>query len=515
MGLALQEKEKVPKADLFTLTSGQEQALRLIDAARLSSEINQFTLSGYPGTGKTTIISQYVNALRARGISVAVTAPTNKATRILMKKIGRNSGIDFSSVQSLLGLRMDEKEDGTQDCIRKSDPKLKDYRVIVVDECSMVSTALFNDLCRNQGDSFLVFVGDPYQLPPVESAADASHQKISPTFMKRDHWDSFTLSEVVRQVAGNPIIGLASAIRQAETNGERFGPRHVRDFISTISDHRLFLIKQDDIPILGQNLINKAREAGRTDLPVRIVSWTNARVQYYNLQMHTALGAHLAPEGAYFAQGECALAHQEFEGLVMSEVPIYDPKLDCVVRKRTPVERKRIIISEEGTILSIQKGNHPDHPDIHSWEISFLPEDEAEPVFAYIPINQDAFRAYVQQSWDTYRQLRTEKLALEKRLQKLKLDKTSSFEAVRQTENNLKFAAVQTADASRHAWSVQKSHGKIRHAYASTAHKSQGSTWDTTIVDLADLSRMPDDRDYNRALYVAVTRSSGSLAIAL
>ena len=502
----------------FSLTKGQTSALQAIEAARIAPDITQFTLLGYPGTGKTTIISHYANLLRQRGISVIVSAPTNKATRVLMKKIGRDSGIEFASIQSLLGLRMDEKEDGTQDCIRKSDSRIAQYRVVIVDECSMVSSHLFQEICQYQGNAFVIFVGDPYQLPPVESdrGETSPHARISQAFVERPHWAKFTLSEVVRQAADNPIIGLATAIRETEIQQQRFTTRMIHDYVIAANDPRLFVIQQAHVPVLCEDLIIQARAQGREDLPVRIVAWRNQRVQQYNLQMHQAIGSANTPEGAYFAPGESALAHQEFDGLVLAHTQMYDPNLKKSVSQRMIIDHKRIIISEEGIVTDIHRGNHPAHPDVDSWEIAFLPEDEQEPVFAYVPVDPQAFRAKLEDAWRTYRDLRKQRDDLARKLDILKKDNSpASAVPFVQTQNALKQASGQTSAASQYAWSLQKSHGKIRHAYASTAHKAQGSTWDTTIVDLSDLSQMPDDRDYNRALYVAVTRSSGSLAIAL
>jgi ATP-dependent exoDNAse (exonuclease V) alpha subunit len=40
-----------------------------------------------------------------------------------------------------------------------------------------------------------------------------------------------------------------------------------------------------------------------------------------------------------------------------------------------------------------------------------------------------------------------------------------------------------------------------------TTHKSQGSTFDSVLIDLPNLMQMPTTFAYNTALYVAVTRA--------
>lgn len=50
----------------------------------------------------------------------------------------------------------------------------------------------------------------------------------------------------------------------------------------------------------------------------------------------------------------------------------------------------------------------------------------------------------------------------------------------------------------------------LRHAYACTVHKSQGSTYDVSMVDFGDMYRS-DDR--TKLMYVAVTRTKNFLVM--
>jgi len=67
--------------------------------------------------------------------------------------------------------------------------------------------------------------------------------------------------------------------------------------------------------------------------------------------------------------------------------------------------------------------------------------------------------------------------------------------------------------ASAKAWALRKAFANLRHAYAITTHKSQGSTFDIAIVDLKDMAKMRTAFQFNRGLYVAATRPSKHLAI--
>lgn len=155
---------------------------------------NQFLFGGFAGTGKTTVIKTLIKWLR-EDHNVAVAAFTGKACNVLMRK-----GIPASTLHSLM-YDVFENEDGTIDFHIKpflaGEPSL-----IIVDEASMVSTQLYNDLMRFGKP--VIFVGDPGQLEPVGD---------NPNLMKSP---DFTLTKIHRQAEASPILSLATAIRQGK-----------------------------------------------------------------------------------------------------------------------------------------------------------------------------------------------------------------------------------------------------------------------------------------------------------
>jgi exodeoxyribonuclease-5 len=186
----------------ITLTPDQGRALTEISVARMRGE--RHLLTGYAGSGKTTLMQEVTRTLRKEKLDVVLTAPTHKAVAVLSTKLAR-AGIDdvpCSTIHSLLSLR--PKPDGDRMVFirdRRAEPVEAD--VVVVDECSMIGTELFRHIRRHLPRAFVLFVGDPAQLPPVDEAA-------SPTFdiKARSHLDT-----IVRQAAGNPVLEAATAIR--------------------------------------------------------------------------------------------------------------------------------------------------------------------------------------------------------------------------------------------------------------------------------------------------------------
>jgi exodeoxyribonuclease-5 len=62
-------------------------------------------------------------------------------------------------------------------------------------------------------------------------------------------------------------------------------------------------------------------------------------------------------------------------------------------------------------------------------------------------------------------------------------------------------------------WATKEDFHDIRHAYAITAHRSQGSTYKDTYVDYSDILHNPNKPEAARCLYVACTRASKNLIL--
>lgn len=137
----------------------QEDAINAIWQWWLSSSVT-FTLSGFAGTGKTFIMRHLVRYLITE--KVCVTAPTHKALRVLENTSGRKG----MTIQSLCGLRPDvdiEDYDIENPSFKViGERKMVDYRLVIVDECSMINPSLFTLLVKTaiQCKCKLLFLGE-------------------------------------------------------------------------------------------------------------------------------------------------------------------------------------------------------------------------------------------------------------------------------------------------------------------------------------------------------------------
>ena len=178
---------------------GLEEAL-----IRYKNHEKYVTISGYAGTGKSTLVRFIIEALNVEENKVAYASFTGKAAEVLRKKGNKNA-------MTLHRLLYDSIPRPGGGFYRK--PKFSlDYSIIVVDECSMVPKSMIEMLLRHK--VFVIFLGDPGQLPMID-------KKESHDLLNHPH---IFLDEIMRQAAESEIIQLTMKIRNGEdisyTKGE-------------------------------------------------------------------------------------------------------------------------------------------------------------------------------------------------------------------------------------------------------------------------------------------------------
>lgn len=148
---------------------------------------NEILLVGYAGTGKTTLMAKLINDIVEKKICkrIVMAAPTHKAVNIAKSKLFPDPEEDYTELnkiinimtihrllnyQSYLGL------DGEKFFAKgKIDPNWSIYDLVVVDECSMLSNQIIEDINKlikkdTNSNVKIIYVGDPAQLPPVNQS---------------------------------------------------------------------------------------------------------------------------------------------------------------------------------------------------------------------------------------------------------------------------------------------------------------------------------------------------------
>lgn len=191
-----------------TLNSGQAAAALAIKFwYDEQSDVKQtFVLTGYAGTGKTYLIDYTItNLLNLLPEDVAFVTPTGKAASVLIQR-GRNASTIHRLIYNIVeteyttivgGKKVKSKR---KSFIKK--PSIPNYKLIVIDEISMVDADVMKDLL-SYGIPILC-AGDLAQLPPI--------LKSNGLLEKPDA----ELTEIVRQSADNTIVKIATMARNNE-----------------------------------------------------------------------------------------------------------------------------------------------------------------------------------------------------------------------------------------------------------------------------------------------------------
>ena len=189
----------------FVVNVQQEAALNALDNF-VKSNANVITLSGYAGTGKTSIMQIFKEKMDKEGVPVTFTAATNKAANVLKTKVkdaqtlhsafGIQAGVDYNSEYDLKHLINTVKENN-----------LLPGSVVVIDEASMIDDNIYKILNKIALDQNLkiIYLGDKAQLAPVNSA------QISPIFRNKEG-KVLELTKVER-TGDNAILKEATGLR--------------------------------------------------------------------------------------------------------------------------------------------------------------------------------------------------------------------------------------------------------------------------------------------------------------
>ena len=195
----------------INLTSSQQEAVDQIalwykfygNPKNTATQV--FYLAGFAGTGKTTIVPFIIDAIGIDYEDCCFATYTGKAAMVLKNKINRK----VSTIHSLCYKLVDDYQDKETHKVHmtwaiRDDSPVKDSKLLILDEVSMVSKSMMVDLLKF-GVKVLV-LGDPFQLAPVEGDA-YFHEGYQPNYM---------LTEIHRQALENPIIYLSKQVRECK-----------------------------------------------------------------------------------------------------------------------------------------------------------------------------------------------------------------------------------------------------------------------------------------------------------
>lgn len=282
----------------FDLTDEQKQVLSAV-LDFVNSDADCFILKGVAGSGKTFLLSAILYELHRSNIHLQLMAPTGRAARIIRNKTGFPARTIHSSIYGA-GKISERKGDNafklTFQIKTSVDPG---GTVYIADEASMISDVLYEkdnthlqfgtgklltDLftyansgpCQNKPR--FIFVGDPYQLPPVGSsespALDESYLREKVGLQVR----TAELKSVVRQKADSGILKVASRLRRSLDRDVY----NCLDLATQTEDVRDLTDSE-----VEESYVSKWKALGKEE--VLLVVYTNEMAQSYNQRVRERL----------------------------------------------------------------------------------------------------------------------------------------------------------------------------------------------------------------------------------
>ncbi|HMT66898.1 MAG: AAA family ATPase [Bacteroidales bacterium] len=438
-------------------TQDQSDCMRLLSGF-VAGNTNDviFLMTGYAGTGKTSVIASLVATLNTLRQKSVLLAPTGRAAKVLTSY----TGMDAYTVHRKI-YRQKSATDGVGRFVLDRNFHKETY--FIVDEASMIpeessegsmfgSGRLLDDLLEyvyTGTDCKLILVGDVAQLPPVGSIVSPA---LDENVLRGTGFalQMFELRQVIRQSEGSGILMNATAVRQQVSDGDLSVPElvlHGYSDIVRLGGAELIDTLTEAYDRCGTDgvivVVNSNNLANRYNQGIRnMVFFREEEISSGDLVMVVKNNYYWLNEEestSFIANGDIAEVkrirrYEEVYGMRFAEMTLWfrdaELEIDAKVMLDTLMMRTPSLSAEKSRELYFAV--LADHPGIKS--------------------------------------------------------KRKQYEAVR---NDPYYNALQ-----------------IKFAYAVTCHKSQGGQWERVFIDQGMFNRQEPTIDYLRWFYTALTRAT-------
>ena len=421
-----------------------------------------FLLTGYAGTGKSTLIAGLVQTLGQFKRSSVLMAPTGRAAKV----ISQYSHREAFTIHRKIYVPRSQKGGGVKFALQ---PNKHRNTLFIVDEASMVpdtntdanvfeGSSLLDDLMTyvySGPGCQLMFVGDLAQLPPV-------HLNLSPALD----------SDVLRIQFHKSVteVALREVVRQKEQGDIVSNATSIRELIEQDRPEQLFfdLGNQDEVirPFGGNEVLEALEEAfskDNLDQAVVIVR-SNKRANLYNQEIRQRIlfrdeglcvgDVLMVVKNNYFWLKPADSAGFIANGDVIEVLEIFEfVSIYCF----------------DFTKVRVRMLDYPSQPPFNT-------------VLILDTISSDASSLTYEQSNALYQAVREDYPEI-----------TANYKKFLAVKNNPYFNALQ-----------------VKYSYAITCHKSQGGQWDRVFVEQPYLKEGVN-KEYLRWLYTAMTRAKNRL----
>jgi len=389
------------------------------------------------------------------------------------------SGININTLQSDLGLKINFDVDKFDINNPPFDPKgrikIGEYKLYIVDEASMIPKGLcifLENICKTNKCK-LIYIGDSFQLSPVNELYSYAFKSIQ----------TYQLNEIVRQEEDNPIRYLLELLRY-DIKNKTF------NFINYIVKNRSCfdvnnikgyqVLNSVDFGNVVYNNFSDDQITNNVDF-VKIIGYTNNCVSSWNKVVRQTI----------IDKSEQSIITKN--DLIVSYTTLVDKFNDCIIKN-----------SEEYIIKDVVNYTHPRY-GIKGFMVRFIAIHGGavtSPLFILDHKDRTSVQQYITIS--------------ENFIHNAKIARPITRAARWKEYYDFKESCLLLTN-------ILDSNGRIIYSrdldygFSVTSHKSQGSTYDTVLVDINDIVYDRNGHIYtnaeevNRRLYVACSRCKNKL----
>lgn len=457
-----------------------DELMKFIDSPFDNKDYKR-ALIGAAGTGKTFLVRALLLNSTLSYSLIGLSAPTHKACRVLGESI-HISGIKVNTIQSDLGLRLNFDIDKFDPNNPPFDPKGKikigNYKLYIVDEASMINSRLciFLEKTCVSNKCKLVYIGDDSQISPVGEKYSSAFRNIK----------SYSLKQIVRQGEDNPVSYLLELLRYDINHKTYKFLNHIQRFKEQFNADYTKGYQVCDANTFNQTVYNNFNdeELTRNVDYAKVISYTNLNVSSWNKFIRNSI----------IADSDKSILTKN--DLIISYVTIVNEFNDCVIKN-----------SEEYIINDIQNftDSRYDKNGLKGFLVKFQAihgGDITTPLFVIDHTDSYTVQRYVQINNSMIEAAKTARA-------NIRNEKWKSYFAFK--EYCLLMVNIISPDGK-----IITSRS-LDYGFALTTHKSQGSTFDTALVDVNDIvfdkygQPYADAEEVNRRLYVACSRCKNKL----
>jgi len=397
-------------------------------------------LTGSAGTGKTTVVGEIINKINNDSplTTIELCATTHRAATVLEDI----AGASVITGHALFKLRPTLTKHGKEVLTNTGVCEISHGSVVIIDESSMIGNQFLKAIVDVVKDRALklLFVGDPFQLPPPTDTCSIFDGSLS----------TFTLTQVHRQLGGNPVLEKANEFREYIEGIRNIEPI-LKTNINSKGEGIHVLPHADFVTKFVQKYIDYSAGA-EVDIP--LCTYTNESAINYNSMVRKA---------AYFLE-DTMKPFYPGERLIVNSVVMHGDK----------------------TILTNNEIVH----------VNNYIEAESYDIPGYTVTLRGDYNKYQKSNIKSVFSPKT-KAAADKVLKEEKAIAVKS-------KSKIGWQAY---------YKIKNSLADLRPPFAGTTHKAQGGTFPAVFIDKVNINKCKNRATRARLFYVALTRASKNVYI--